>query len=194
MKYPVHVKPGEINLYASGPRVHKPGQNQNNGMSMYGPGQPQQPMAFPAPGPYGFYPSLYHPAHAWYSQLPPLNLNPALQAGIHMDNPRQPIGPIPTKSEVPNIRPWLKYCDKHPERRGENFIVHAGKFDEEGYHRINQLTGDRISVEKLSSWLSIGKGTADLLIQYAVEDMELVKAGAFSMGLGDGLDGEQRWI
>jgi hypothetical protein len=61
--------------------------------------------------------------------------------------------------------------------------VYAEKFDQEGYRRINQLTGNHISVEKLSDWLAIGKGTADLLIQYAEEDMELVKAGKFLMTL-----------
>jgi hypothetical protein len=50
-----------------------------------------------------------------------------------------------------------------------------------GYHRINQLTGDHISVEKLSDWLGIGKGTVDLLIQYVEEDVELVKASTFTM-------------
>lgn len=148
------------------------GQGQNTGMPMYG--QPQQPMAFP----YGFYPPLCHPTQAWFPQsaLPPPNVNPALQAVT--GNPPQP---ALTKTEVPKIRVWLEYCDKHPDRQGENFSAHAGKFDNEGYRRINQLTGDRMSVEKLSNWLDIGKGTADLLIQYAGEDMELVKAGAFSM-------------
>ena len=45
-----------------------------------------------------------------------------------------------------------------------------------------------MSVEKLSDWLNIGKGTADLIIQYAEEDMELIKAGMFSMELADNLD------
>ena len=67
--------------------------------------------------------------------------------------------------------------------------MHAGKFDEEGYCRINQLTGNRISVEKLSTWLNIGKGTADVLIQYAEEDMELLKVGTFTMILSDSPDG-----
>ena len=107
-------------------------------------------------------------------------MNPTLPTVI--GNPQQP---IPTKTEVPKIRGWLNYCDKHPDRRGENFSAHAEKFDEEGYRRINQLTGERMSVEKLSDWLNIGKGTADLLIQYAGEDMALVKAGAFSMELAD---------
>ena len=45
-----------------------------------------------------------------------------------------------------------------------------------------------MSMEKLSSWLNIGKGTADLLIQYAEEDMMLLKAGNFSMELTDSSD------
>lgn len=112
--------------------------------------------------------------------------NHAQLAATHMNNPPPP---VPKKTETPYIRTWLEYCDSHPDRRGENFSAHAGKFDQQGYRRINQLTGDRMSVEKLSDWLSIGKGTADLLIQYAEEDMGLVNAGTFSMVLGDGFDG-----
>jgi hypothetical protein len=38
-----------------------------------------------------------------------------------------------------------------------------------------------MSVENLSNWLEIGKGTADLIIQYAEEDMALVRDGKFTM-------------
>jgi hypothetical protein len=152
-------------------------------------------MAFP----YGFYPSVFPPAHTWYPQPAPPNLNPAIPAGIH------PPPPILPKTDVPKIRAWLDYCDRHPERQGEDFGAHGDRFDEEGYRRISQLTGERISVEKLSKWLGIGKGTADLLIQYAEEDMELVKAGTFSMELvkagmfsmdselADGLNSTSSW-
>ena len=58
-------------------------------------------------------------------------------------------------------------------------------FDREGFCRIHQLTGDRITVEKLSDWLGIDKGTADLLICYAEEDVEYVWVGTFTMALGD---------
>ena len=75
----------------------------------------------------------------------------------------------------------MEYCDKHPERGGENFSEFAEKFDQQGYRRINQLVGTHILVEKLSDWLYIGKGTADLIIQHAEEDMELVNAGTFLM-------------
>ena len=40
-----------------------------------------------------------------------------------------------------------------------------------------------MSVKSLSNWLEIGKGTADLIIQYAEEDMVLVSNGNFSMDL-----------
>ena len=94
----------------------------------------------------------------------------------------------PQKVKIPMIHAWLGYCDKHPDRQGEEFSEYAEKFDQQGYHQINQLTGDHMSVEKLSDWLNIGKGTADLIIQYAEEDMELIKAGMFSMKLVDNLD------
>ena len=40
-----------------------------------------------------------------------------------------------------------------------------------------------MTVEKLSEWLGIGKGTADIIIELADEDVELVEAGRFSMTL-----------
>jgi hypothetical protein len=40
-----------------------------------------------------------------------------------------------------------------------------------------------MSVENLSNWLEIGKGTADLIIQYAEEDMVLFSDGNFTMDL-----------
>lgn len=59
----------------------------------------------------------------------------------------------------------------------------TGEFDKEGYRTIDQLTGSRMSVENLLNWLGIGKGIADLIIQYAEEDMSLVRDGNFTMDL-----------
>ena len=53
----------------------------------------------------------------------------------------------------------------------------------QGYQTIDQLTGPQMSVENLLNWLEIGKGTADLIIQYAEEDMVLVSNGKFIMDL-----------
>lgn len=91
----------------------------------------------------------------------------------------------------PQISHWLKYCDRVPGRDGENFSALADKFSIQGYRTIDQLTGTRMSVENLSNWLGIGKGTADLIIGYAEEDMSLVSEGNFTMGLEPvGLDFE----
>lgn len=97
-----------------------------------------------------------------------------------------PAIPAPAnKVDCPSIREWLQHCDQYPECSGENFTELIGKFDQEGYWHINQLTGTCMSVEKLSDWLGIGKGTADLIIGYVEEDIELVKANKFSMILPD---------
>ena len=46
---------------------------------------------------------------------------------------------------------------------------------------IDQLTSGCISIENMSSWMNIGKGAANYIIQYADEDMVLVKDGKFTM-------------
>jgi hypothetical protein len=85
--------------------------------------------------------------------------------------------------EYPLISQWLLHCDYHPARSGDDFSSHAWKFETEGYRRINQLTADNrfLLIEKLSAWLGIGKGIADLITRYAEEDVALVRAGKFSM-------------
>ena len=55
------------------------------------------------------------------------------------------------------------------------------KFDAEGFRNLIQLTSGRMTVEKLSGWLGIGKGTADLIIGYADEDIALIHEGKFMM-------------
>jgi hypothetical protein len=83
----------------------------------------------------------------------------------------------------PRITPWLQYCDRLPGRDGEKFSALTDKFDREGYRTIDQLIGSRMTVENLSNWFGIGKGIADLIIQYAEEDMALVTDGNFTMDL-----------
>lgn len=164
-KYSVTAKPPEINIYNNGPRGRAPATNPT-----WPPQQPTQPPNFP----YGYYPSPYMMPPQWYPPPPPSTINPIPPA----------VNLVPAvRVEYPKISPWLIHCDQHPARSGEDFSLLAQKFSDEGFRRIHQLTGDRISVEKLSDWLGIGKGTADLLIRYAEEDVEFVKAGTFVMAL-----------
>ena len=143
------------------------------------------------PMPYGFYPS----PHSLFSNFPnptgrqwpaggagfPQPQAPGSQAyGVAQPNPTAP----PVKHvRGPRISPWLQYCDRLPDREGENFSALTGKFDKQGYQTIDQLTSNRMSIENLSSWLEIGKGTADLIIQYAEDDMARFRDGNFTMDL-----------
>ena len=59
---------------------------------------------------------------------------------------------------------------------------------------IIQLTSKCISIKNLSSWMNIGKGTANYIIQYVDEDMVLMSNSEFKMvglpnvgGSGDNL-------
>ena len=160
-KYPMNQKPPEINLYSNAPHSRAPARHMWHDM----PGQFQPPMD----APYGYYPLPYVMPH-WYAQPQ----TPAVPAPKPASHPSKP-------TDYPKISDWLEYCDRHLDRYGENFSSLSQKFDQEGYRRIHQLAGDRVSVEKLSTWLGIGKGTADLLIRYAEEDVELIRAGTFSM-------------
>ena len=81
------------------------------------------------------------------------------------------------------ISAWLQYCDSHPDRHGDNLATLAANFEAQGYRTIDQLTSGHMSIENLSSWVNIGKGTADYIIQYVDEDMALVIDGKFAMEL-----------
>ena len=116
--------------------------------------------------PYGFYPShnqmfiplpMALPAQqAWPPQLAPYGSQPVLQPNV---------AAIPQKAvKGPSIWDWLQYCDFHPEYQGDDLSSLVMKFDAEGFRNLIQLTSGRMTVEKLSGWLGIGKGTVDLII------------------------------
>jgi hypothetical protein len=120
---------------------------------------------------------MYFP-NPMLQQWPGFPQPPGSQAyGVPQPNPTVPPRPV----RGPHISDWLQYCDRLPGCDGEAFFALAYKFDEQGYCTIDQLTGSWMSVENLSSWLHIGKGTVDLIIQYAEEDMALVRDGKFTM-------------
>jgi hypothetical protein len=161
---------------------------------------PGPPTGLPLPGtspmmlyPYGCYPSPYRFA-PWtsYSQPSfPFLADPSLQV-VGAINSTQA---APPDVEYPLIGPWLEYCDRLPQRLRDTggLGLHAYKFEHQGFRCINQFISGRISVEKLSDWLVIGKGTADLIIQYAEEDMKLLHSGKFMMDLPAQDDVSSEW-
>jgi hypothetical protein len=76
-------------------------------------------------------------------------------------------------SSFPRIPKWLAYCDCHPEHEGDSLGDLTEMFDTQGFRWIHQLSSNHITIDNLSEWLGIGKGTADLIIGYAKEDCDL---------------------
>jgi hypothetical protein len=172
-EHPLDKVPQAINIYANGPHTRTPAQHQH---------APAQQVLQPPPSfPYGYY-----TPHPFGMVAPPGWPVQTMNQPITNTNPGQlppPLAPAPLATGVkyPLISAWLQHCDKHPGHSGEDFSRLLPNFDKEGYRQIQQLTGDRITVEKLAEWIGIGRGTADLLIHYAIEDVELVRAGSFVM-------------
>jgi hypothetical protein len=132
--------------------------------------------------------------HGGFSQA---NTNPIIipipWTGAHFPTPApMPVVTSQTQNrpeveiEYPLIGPWLNYLDSHPVRGKYqiNFGRYAAAFQGEGFFAVNQLVSDHVTIEKLSNWLGIGKGIADLLIDYAQRDVESIKLGTLSARLG----------
>lgn len=161
--YNENEKPSEINLTPSyrSPASRPPPQ--------------QQPMQMQMPYPFYPPPHMYLPQQSW-----PMNPQPVPSTSEPTRLHQNPLG-WPKLVKGPAISAWLQHCDNHPDRHGDNLSTLAANFDTQGYRTIDQLTSGRMSIENLSSWVNIGKGTADYIIQYADEDMALVIDGKFVM-------------
>ena len=93
---------------------------------------------------------------------------------------------VPLKAvKGPIITVWLQFCNFHLDCEADDFSSLTEKFEKEGFRTIYQLSSNRINVEKLSEWLGIGKGTADLIIEYTNEDIKLLREGKFTMSLSE---------
>jgi hypothetical protein len=157
---------------------------------------PTQPNSMePMPFPYGYYPPPLLTPNMYYSGLgfpqafPGYGGPPPSGLLAPTDNVLQQKAPTPSASTLPpqqalkypRILEWIEYCDQHPNRSDGNLGTLIPKLQAQGFCYINQLTGDHITIEKLSDWLSIGAGTADLLIRFAQEDCQLIAQGSFAM-------------
>ena len=142
------------------------------------------PMSGALANPYLSYPNVPPPPLLWYGQAPiyhpPFPLPHPQLYMVPLMTSVLPTPPI----KYPLIAEWLVQCDDHPQCSSEDFTNLVPKFDKEGFRRLHQLTGGRITVEKLSEWLGIGKGTADLILRYAEEDIAAIRARAFQMPPG----------
>jgi hypothetical protein len=87
-----------------------------------------------------------------------------------------------TPLDIPTVKQWLRYCDSHPARSGAvQLSTFCETLESKGFHRIDQLEGVGIDVEKIIRWTDVSPGVALLLFRYAKEDMELIHTGQFNM-------------
>lgn len=93
----------------------------------------------------------------------------------------QPVDVETADLDYPLITEWLAYCDQHAHQGGRDLSRYAAAFDDEGFLTVDQLVGPRVNIEKLSEWLRIGKGTADLILRYAEMVVNFVKAGKLNL-------------
>ncbi|KAM6492687.1 hypothetical protein JOM56_012411 [Amanita muscaria] len=163
--------PPEVNARGNGPRARAPAAKvqQFNGA-------PQAPTEM------GFgYPYYPQPPPYPYYAMPPPSAPPARPVSLSPVAHDSVDAASATDLEYPLIVDWLAYCDKHARRRGRNLCQYSVTFENEGFATIDQLTGPQITIEKLSEWLGIGRGTADAIIRYAESDTKLLKAGKLTM-------------
>lgn len=189
-KYSVKVKPSAINAFSNSPQTRLPAKAAlNNNVAM---GPPSAGLGFPPQMvfPYGAYPQPMQ-ATPWYPMhgYPPAGAAPGPQwPPFYPPNATLPPPQPSTPLVIPSMDQWLEYCDKCPDRTGDNLASLHPFFGLEGFCRIDQLVDDSATVENLSEWLSISKGQALLIRRYAQEDKALVRMGNFTMGIGGQLE------
>jgi hypothetical protein len=140
---------------------------------------------FPFPGGYN-YPNPYMmppmPMPMLYNQG--LGQNPGSHPFLAQQYPvpvpsTQAINSRPTSIEYPEVTRWFRFLDEHEERSkdGIHFAPYGDVLKDKGFLRITQLTLDFVTLQDLQAWLDIEVGIAILIMQYAKEDVEGIKAG-----------------
>jgi hypothetical protein len=123
-----------------------------------------------------------------FMQLPPWAMGmmvqpPAAPAiGITVPNPHTqppPSGSDDAEIIYPTINEWAAYCDANMKRaRLTRAGDIRGKLTQQGYVEITQLTSTCVSsATELAKAIDVGLGTAELIIRWADEDVEKVRAG-----------------
>jgi hypothetical protein len=170
----VDTKPGALHLNEVRPR----GRSASSHLPMHDNGATTP---FPGALPYGYLNPFMMPMPPIYYQgqgsssgnylFPPLPVAPA--------NHTQAGGSDVTPIAYPDMVSWFRSLDEHEGRNkdGINFSPFGAVLKAKGFLRITQLTRDLVGLKDLQEWLGIEVGTAVLILQYAKEDIDAVKAG-----------------
>ncbi|KAF8343243.1 hypothetical protein F5887DRAFT_1075992 [Amanita rubescens] len=163
--------PAEIGVHRNGSRSRAPASKLGN-------------QTWPPYANAGGYPAPMYMQYPY--PLPGLPHQPIPPSTAYVNQPQANAMPAvaetePDSYEYPPIPQWLCHCDRHPRRQNYKLGRYAPAFDREGFVCLDQLVGSQITISDLSDWLQIGRGTADLIIRCAEQDVLLIKNHKFEL-------------
>jgi hypothetical protein len=84
-----------------------------------------------------------------------------------------------TAVDYPEVTRWFRFLDEHDHRNKDGIIFapYGAILKGKGFLRITQLTLDFVALKDLQEWLGVEVGIAILIMQYAKDDVEAIKAG-----------------
>jgi hypothetical protein len=129
-----------------------------------------------------------HPYFIYPGQGMPLMPNmgsmmPATTYGAAVPVGAVPAVSRPTSIKYPDLVYWFSSLDTNEERNKDGIIFTPYGFilRDKGFLRLSQLTLDIVTLKDLQEWLGISAGSAVLIMQYAKQDIDDIKAGRLTV-------------
>ncbi len=119
------------------------------------------------------------PMPMFYNQGPGQNLSTSYPfLGPQYLSIPQATNSFPPAVKYLEVTCWFPFLDKHEEHHkdGIGFAAFGEVLKNKGFLHITQLTLDFIMLKDLQDWLGIEVETAILIMQYAKDDIENIKA------------------
>jgi hypothetical protein len=95
--------------------------------------------------------------------------------------PAMPVGNVqpPINLKYPDLVYWFTSLDTNEERNKDGIVFkpYGPILKDKGFLRLSQLTLDFFTLRDLQGWLGISAGSAVLIMQYAKQDIDDIKAG-----------------
>lgn len=124
-------------------------------------------------------PLFVYPGHNVQSVQNSMSFLPAAAYGAAA--PAVPVGSLGTAQrpiKYPSLIDWFASLDTNEERNKDGivFAPYGAVLKDKGFLRLSQLSLELFTLKDLEEWLGISVGTAVLIMQYAKEDIDNLKA------------------
>jgi hypothetical protein len=104
---------------------------------------------------------------------------PAAYGAAAPATPPVTVGTVQPPIKYPDVIYWFSSLDTNEERNKDGIIFtpYGAILKDKGFLRLSQLTLDIFTLKDLQEWLGISAGSAVLVMQYAKQDIDDIKAG-----------------